>query len=143
MNMKKNNLYALVILLFVMSVSSAHAQAAFPEITVNLNYPQYQKLKLDGGYVYIEGSGLKGIILYRASENSYLAYERACPHHPNASCATVQVDGSSIFLVDHCCRSTFNFSDGQPTGGPAQRALIQYRTELNGTTLKISDEIIN
>ncbi len=121
----------------------SYSQAAFPTVTVNLSYPQYQRLKSDGGYVYIEGAGLRGIILYRAGDNSYTAYERACPHHPEASCAVVQVDGSTLFMVDRCCNSTFNFSDGQPTGGPAQRALIQYRIEIIGTTLKISDEIIN
>lgn len=98
---------------------------------------------MDGGYVYVDGGGLKGIILYRANENSYLAYERACPHHPSAGGSIVQVDLSTLFMVDHSCRSTFNFSDGQPTGGPAERALIQYRVDQEGSTLKISDEIIN
>lgn len=138
--MKKNKFYLFIFICWFASVA-AKAQAIFPEITVNLNYPQYQKLKLDGGYVYIEGVGLKGIILYRASENVYLAYERACPQHPATS--AVQVDGSSLFMIDRSCNSSFNFSDGQPTGGPAQRPLIQYRVELNGTTLKISDEIVN
>ncbi len=121
----------------------AHAQAAFPEVTINLNYPQYQRLKLDEGFVYVEGAGLRGIILYRAGENSFYAYERACPHHPEASCAVVQVDGSTLFMIDHCCNSTFSFSDGSPTKGPAQRPLIRYRVEVAGTTLKILDEIMN
>lgn len=140
--MKRNKLQLIALVVFVTAFGSASGQAMFPEVTVNLNYPQYQRLKMDGGFVYIEGAGLKGIILYRANENSYLAFERACPHHPAANCV-VQVDGSTLFMIDHCCRSTFNFSDGMPTGGPAERPLIQYRTELSGTVLKISDEIIN
>ncbi len=140
--MKKNKIVCVVVLIVAASLH-ANAQAAFSEITVNLNYPQYQSLKLDGGYKYIDGGGLRGIILYRANENSYLAYERACPYHPGANCAIVQVDGSTLFMTDRCCNSSYNFSDGQPSGGPATRALIQYRVELNGTTLKISDEIIN
>jgi len=129
-------------ILIVASLPS-FSQAAFPEVTINLSFPQYQRLRVEGGYVYIEGAGLRGIILYKSGENSYLAYERACPHHPEESCAVVQVDGSSLYMVDHCCKSTFNFSDGQPTGGPAQRPLLQYRIEITGNTLKISDEIIN
>lgn len=142
MIMKKNKFFVAAFLLGAVSLQTK-AQAAFSEITVNLNYPQYQSLKLDGGYKYIDGGGLRGIILYRASENSYLAYERACPYHAGAACALVQVDGSTLFMIDRCCNSSYNFSDGQPTGGPATRALIQYRVELNGTILKISDEIIN
>lgn len=142
MIMTKNKFQILATVVFVMAMANVYSQAAFPTVTVNLNYPQYQRLKLDGGYVYIDG-GLKGIILYRANENSYLAFERACPHHPDASCAIVQVDGSTLFMIDHCCKSSFNFSDGSPSGGPAERPLLQYRTELNGTTLKVSDEIIN
>jgi nitrite reductase/ring-hydroxylating ferredoxin subunit len=143
MIMKKNKIQLFIAFVLLSGSYQAYSQAVFPEVTVNLSYPQYQRLKLDGGYVYIEGAGLRGIILYREGENSFRAYERACPHHPEESCAVVQVDGSSLFMVDHCCKSTFNFSDGQPTGGPAQRALLQYRIEITGTVLKISDEIIN
>lgn len=141
--MKRNKLRLIFSSILVIGCSAAYSQASFSTITINLNYPQYQKLKLDGGYVYVDGGGLKGIILYRANENSYLAYERACPHHPGASGSIVQVDLSTLFMIDHSCRSTFNFSDGQPTGGPAERALIQYRVDQEGSTLKISDEIIN
>lgn len=139
--MKKNKLRLIGAFVFAMGCSAACAQASFSTISVNLNYPQFQKLKLDGGYVYLDGGGLKGIILYRASENSYLAYDRACPHNPNGE--LVQVDLSSLFMIDHACHSSFNFSDGQPTGGPAQRPLVQYRVDQEGTVLKISDEIVN
>ena len=143
MSTTKNNLRLAIASLLVMISSAAYAQSSFPTITINLNYPQYQRLKLDGGFVYVDGGGLKGIILYRASETSYLAYERACPHHPGAACAIVQVDGSTLFMIDRCCNSSFNFSDGQVTGGPAERPLIQYRVDQEGNVLKISDEIIN
>ncbi|MBS1950572.1 MAG: hypothetical protein OJF59_000761 [Cytophagales bacterium] len=128
-------------LALLVGATQAQAQAVFPEITVNLTYPQFQRLKTDGGFVYLDG-GLKGIILYRSGENSFNAYDRACAHDFTANCS-VQVDGSTLFMIDRCCNSSFSFPDGQPTGGPAQRPLIQYRVELSGNTLKISDEIIN
>jgi nitrite reductase/ring-hydroxylating ferredoxin subunit len=140
--MTKNNLRLAIASALVIISNAVYAQASFPTITVNLNYPQFQKLKLDGGFVYLDG-GLKGIILYRANENSYLAFERACPHHPEAGCAIVQVDPSSLFMIERCCNSSFNFSDGYPTSGPAERPLIQYRVDQNSNVLKISDEIIN
>ena len=141
--MTKNKTRWLVAWVITMAWYQTYSQGAFPAVIVNLNYPQYQRLKMDGGYVYIEDGGLRGIILYRASEGSYIAFERACPYHPEATCAQVQVDGSSLFMIERCCNSSFGFSDGQPTSGPAQRPLIQYRIDITGTTLKISDEIVN
>src|SRR5579872_2247404 len=138
MAITRNRFHWVTACVLMFATYESYSQAAFPTVTINLSYPQYQRLKLDGGYVYIEGAGLRGIILYRAGENAYIAYERACPHHPEESCAVVQVDLSSLYMVDHCCKSSFNFSDGQPTGGPAQRALLQYRIEISGNTLKIS-----
>jgi len=140
--MKRNKIQWIVGIILTIGSVQTYGQAIFPEITVNLTYPQFQRLKSDEGYAYISG-GMRGIILYRVNENSILAFDRACPHHPEASCAEVQVDMSSLFLIDRCCKSTFNFENGSPTGGPAQRPLLQYHTELSGMVLKISDEIIN
>src|SRR5689334_17317129 len=108
--MKKNNLRLILASLFVTGCSAVYSQAAFSTINVNLTYPQFQRLKLDGGFVYLEG-GLKGLILYRANENSYLAFDRACPNNPNGE--VVQVDPSTLFMIDNACHSSFNFSDGQ------------------------------
>lgn len=131
----------LLALLLVTSLG-AKAQVAFPEIIINLSYPQYQSLKLDGTYKYIEG-GMRGIILYRSNENTYVAFERACPHHPSDESATVDVDMSGLFMIDHECKSNFSFPDGYPTAGPARRGLWTYRVTLEGTKLIISDEITN
>jgi hypothetical protein len=116
---------------------AANAQTSFPPVTINLSYPQFQRLKLDGGYQYIEDVGMQGIILYRLDENTYIAFERKCTiddHDP------VSVDGSGLFMKG--CNSTFSFSDGYPTGGPATRQLLKYRTSLTGQTLVITDEIV-
>ena len=115
---------------------------SFPEITVNTTFPQYRAISVDGGVVTIEG-GVRGIIIYRENETTYLAFERYCPYQPNQACADVELDLSRIFLIDRCCGSTFNLSDGQPTRGPASWALRQYRVRLNGPVLTITDEIVN
>jgi nitrite reductase/ring-hydroxylating ferredoxin subunit len=116
--------------------------ANFMNITINLSFPQYRALNADGGFVEIEG-GLRGIIVYRESVTTFLAYERNCPYAPLEACANVDVDISRIFLVDRCCGSNFSLSDGYPTKGPASRPLRRYRIQLSGTTLTISDEIVN
>jgi len=114
----------------------------FVDIVINLNLPQYISLRSDGGYSLVDG-GVRGIIVYRENSTSYLAYERNCSFRPNEACATVNVHTSGLYMEDPCCSSSFNFSDGNPTGGPAWRPLVRYRTQLSGLTLTISSEVIN
>jgi hypothetical protein len=144
MIMKKNK----ILLLLLVVGAQAYGQAdepipivAFSQIIVNMNFPQYRALKNEGGFVEIEG-GVRGIIVYCESTNNYIAYERDCPYSPRDPCAQVGVDMSRLFMSDFCCGSTFNFSDGYPTKGPASRPMRKYRTSLSGSTITITDEII-
>jgi len=114
----------------------------FLDVVINLNLPEFIALRSDGGYAQVKG-GVRGIIIYRANSASYIAYERNCSFRPNEACATVNVHNSGLFIEDPCCGSNFNFSDGNPTGGPAWRPLVQYRSQLDGLTLTISSEVIN
>ena len=106
--------------------------------TINMSNYQYQALGVVGGFVYIKG-GVRGIIIYRQSASTYLAIERNCTFQPMDACADVMVDQSTLFLVDSCCNSTFDFN-GFPTGGPASLPLRQYKTILNGNYLTITNE---
>ena len=117
----------------------------FDELVVNLSFPDYTELNREGGYKDVSdlGGGVRGIILYRISSSAFVAYEKNCSYTPNEACATVEVHSSGLFMTDPCCTSSFNFSDGLPTGGPAWRQLRQYRTQFNGNVLTITDEIIN
>jgi hypothetical protein len=114
----------------------------FVDIVINLNLPEFIALRSDGGHAQVSG-GVRGIIVYRVNSTSFVAYERNCSFRPNEACATVNVHNSGLFMEDPCCSSSFNFSDGNPTGGPAWRPLVQYRTQLSGLTLTISSEVIN
>lgn len=114
----------------------------FPDITINLSFPEYTALNTDGGTLNIDG-GVRGIILYRKSSLLYVAYERNCSFHPNDACATVEVHSSKLFLIDTCCGSSFDLDEGSPTGGPAWRPLRKYITFLDGTNLTITSESLN
>ncbi|MFM7488268.1 MAG: hypothetical protein ACKO13_15255 [Cytophagales bacterium] len=127
--------FVLVILFF--EAQELAAQASFPPININLQYPQFQRLKLDGGYVYVNEGGMSGIILYRESETNYIAYERRCSVEDDAP---VIVDGSGLFMKG--CDSTFSFSDGYPTSGSVRNPLLKYRVSLDGIKLIITDEIV-
>jgi len=114
----------------------------FVDIVINLNLPEFISLRSDGGYKQIDG-GVRGIIVYRVNSSTFMAYERNCSFRPNEACATVNVHTSGLFMEDPCCGSSFNFSDGNPSGGPAWRPLVAYRTQLDGVTLTVSSEVIN
>jgi nitrite reductase/ring-hydroxylating ferredoxin subunit len=104
--------------------------APFPDIALNLNLPQYIGLKTTGATLTV-GGGVRGIIIYCRQPGDYAAYERNCSYHPNDACATVNVDASSLFLVDPCCSSTFDIATGMPNGGVAVRPLAQYTTRFD------------
>ena len=85
----------LFLAVMMFSAPDTQAQASFAPININLSYPQYQRLKLDGGYQYIDDGGMQGIILYRQDENTYIAYERLCSLDDEPP---VSVDGSGLFM---------------------------------------------
>lgn len=115
----------------------------FQDYYLNLSEPVNQPLTVDGGYIEIGSIGVRGVILYRLDAANYIAYERNCTFRPNDACATVNVHSSKLFMIDPCCNSSFSFTNGAPTGGTATRPLRVYATELVGTQLTITSEIIN
>lgn len=116
--------------------------AAFDDIFINLDLPQYNDLSFDRGFVTLP-QGVRGIILYRLNSSTYFAFERNCTFLPNEAGATVNVDQSQLFMRDTSCGSTFGFDEGIPTSGPAQFPLRRYRIIQSGRTLTITSEPIN
>ena len=106
------------------------------DVTINLSNQQYIDLQLDGGWAYLNNEGVRGIILYRQSETTYLAFERNCSFRAADACATVDVHSTGFYMEDVCCGSTFDFN-GIPSGGPAALPLRQYFTLLDGQFLTI------
>ncbi|MEQ8908240.1 MAG: hypothetical protein RIC95_03540 [Vicingaceae bacterium] len=104
----------------------------------NINDPDYLDLKNIGGWTYVSG-GSRGIILYRASNESILAYDRHCPYQPSNTCGLVSVDVTNITASDGCCGSKFSLIDGTVTQPPAVQPLKQYNTSFDGTTLRVSN----
>lgn len=118
---------------------------SFDNVVINLSFPEFIDLNKDGGFKDIsdQGAGVRGIIVYRNSATSFSAFEKNCSYTPNEACATVEVHSSGLFMIDPCCGSSFSFDDGLPSGGPAWRPLRQYRTQLNGSILTVTEEIVN
>ena len=143
---KRPSLVAVLLLMFACSTGPTDDPipiVPFADLTINLTFPEYQSLAVDGGRKEINSIGVRGVIIYRKNSTSYVAFERNCSYHPNEACATVNVHSSGLYMTDPCCNSSFSFPDGTPTGGVAWRALRKYRTELVASSLTITNEILN
>ena len=122
------------------------------------NTLQYQELNYVSGWIYVTSeveSTSRGIIVYRQSQNEFLAYDRLPPNEPNA-CTDSQGNTTRLvvdfpFVVDRCNNAYYNILNGQiivaepdmvpnfPTDGTAVYPLIQYRTQYDGNKLTISN----
>ena len=106
---------------------------------LNLNSAEALPLKSrDGTFVYIKG-GLKGIIVYRRSQDNFLAFERKSPYRLEDSCGIISGHNSYLYMIDSCHNCTFDWQ-GQPTGGPCKDIMKQYQVQyLNNFTLLITN----
>lgn len=106
------------------------------DISINVNNPSYIDLSVPGGWLYLSG-GSQGLIVYRASNEDFVALDRHCPYQPTELCRVV-VDESEIQARDTmCCHSSFLITDGSVLEGPAALNLQRYNTTFNGTILRI------
>ncbi len=106
------------------------------DIQVNLNLPEYNALQVVGGWAYIIG-GSEGLLVYRKSQDEFVALDRHCTFQTTEQCR-VTVDDSGVLARDTtCCHSAFLMLDGSVTEGPAVLPLKQYHTMFNGTVLRI------
>lgn len=117
-----------------------NANNPVPSVTVQLNIypndPLYFKVQVVGGWTYIEG-GIKGIVLYRKSEQEFVAVERSSTNDPNSNAARVVVMNDNFTLRDTVSDSRWRIFDGSVTKGPATWPLRLYGTSYDGNILKI------
>lgn len=142
--------YTLMYILILLSLAACDSEPTddaipwqpFDIIQLNLNLPEYIQLRSDRTYAYLNDGGVRGIIVYHESGTNYIAYERNCSFQPNSACATVEVHVSTLYMLCPCCSSSFDLATGFPTGGPAWRPLRQYETSLTGSTLTVTDQVV-
>ena len=119
---------------------------------------QFHDLTFVGEWAYITSeieSTSRGIIVYRLSDNEFLAYDRLPPNEPDACTDsygnTTRLVVDFPFVVDRCNNAYYNILNGQiivatpdkipnfPTDGTVVYPLIQYHTTYDGVKLTISN----
>ena len=97
---------------------------------------EFADLNAVAGWIYLTG-GAKGIVVYRLSQDEFMAYDRNCTYQPSESDAIIEVDQTGIAAVDNSCGSRFLLTDGSILEGPASDILKRYQTTFDGNLLRI------
>src|SRR5687768_5025686 len=106
------------------------------DISININNPSYADLAVPGGWLYLSG-GSMGIIVYRQTNEDFVAMDRHCPYQPADYCRVIVDDTEIVARDTACCHSSFLITDGSVMEGPAALGLQRYNTNFNGTVLRI------
>jgi len=100
------------------------------DIYINVSLPAYSNLNVIGGWAYVTG-GNDGILLYRQSFESILAYERRCTYNAFEACGFSSVDSTNVVVECACDGSRYSLFDGSVIEGPATAPLFRYNTTFN------------
>ena len=86
--------------------------------------------------MYVDG-GINGLVLYRLSNEQFLAFERTSTQLPDNPAAKAFVQKDNFTLRDTVSGSEWRIIDGIVTKNPATWPLRQYGTNYDGNLLKI------
>jgi len=114
-----------------------------PNVPVNyVTYPSDPlnfKIQAIGGWIYVDNVGINGIIIYRKSNEEFVAIERTSSYFPNDKNARVKVLTDNFTLRDTLSNSHWRIFDATVTQGPAEWALRTYGAVYNGNSLVVKN----
>lgn len=116
-------------------------------VAIDPNSTIYQQLNVVGGWMYLGYSeGIdppsRGVIVYRWTNDMFVAFERMPPYEPDLCCEQgvcthLIVENHYPFVYDSCTDTKFLIIDGSVAEGPSPWPLIQYQTTYDGNLLYI------
>ena len=146
LRMKRMKSWVWVALLFTLllpvgsSCKKEHEQPQIPYVYVNFsinpNSTEHQGLNVVNGWETVTG-GYRGIVLFRKSQDEFMAYERTCPNDPGEDGARISVEASGITAQCPVCGSKYILLDGSTYEGPSHYPLKQYQTNYDGSLLYV------
>lgn len=108
------------------------------DITIYPGDPLNFKIQAIGGWLYING-GINGIIVYRKSQQEFIALERTSSYLPDNPAAKAKVMTDNFTCRDTISDSRWQIFDGGVTQGPTQWGLRVYGTTYDGNALRIKN----
>jgi len=89
---------------------------------------------------YSAGYGYNGIIVYRATDEQFYAYDRTCPYDYAVNNKSIKVNVDFIQAVCPSCSTSYSLhTGGVPISGPGNYPLKNYRTYFNGRYLTVEN----
>lgn len=137
-NVSNSNLrfFLIPILFLFLFVQCDEDEIPFPEVSVYTILSLNTQLGnvLVGNHAEVDGHGLGGLIIFRADQNEFLAFDRACTYEASSKC---QLEDDGSFFKCPCCGSSFWMAGnadiaGSVYEGPARYALKQYKCYFDG-----------
>ena len=137
----KKLIFLLFLPLILFSCNGRYEHETIPNVdlrfTIYPNSVTYAELNHYGGYQYFTG-GVAGVIVYRLNEDTFFAYDRACPYDWDQSVDSwLWVDDSGLLIVDYHCGAKFSILDGIPVEGPTSLSLKHYKCRYDGASLLV------
>jgi nitrite reductase/ring-hydroxylating ferredoxin subunit len=103
-------------------------------VNIDTNLPSYSALSFAGNGIKItqSGVGVRGIFVFNTG-SGYTAWDAACPNQALGNCSNMTLNGTNAQCP--CDSKLYSLYTGQSAG--MQYPLKQYRTELNGTLIRV------
>ena len=108
-------------------------------VTIYPNDATNFSIQAIGGWKYITGAGVQGLIVYRKTQTDFLAIERASPENPNVAASALKVQSDNFTLKDTVKNARWQIVDGAPMSGTSQWQLRLYGTTYDGNVLRITN----
>lgn len=118
---------------------------------IDLSDPEFFNLSVPTGYalissstnnlgIYASGFDNNGIIIYNATDDEFLAFDRTCPYDYAILNKSIAVNVDGVYAVCPSCESSWALpSFGAPSSGPSKYPLKEYRVTLNGQFLHVTN----
>ncbi|MBG0781029.1 MAG: hypothetical protein H0S84_02040 [Bacteroidales bacterium] len=144
-----NGFFSFVIILIITASSCSKEEInpndprAYINFTIDPNSTVYHELNTVGGWMYLTADPpSRGVIVYRMSQNEFLAYDRIPPNEPDRCCTgnecTRLIVGEYYPMAyDECNDISYLLLNGSIVEGDGKWPLIQYQTTYNGQLLRI------
>lgn len=134
--------YFLVLMVVLLGSSCAKEENYLPNVPVNFSAPiidpRLNRLSSAGGAVTINGYGIAGLIIYRAADNSYVAFDRCSTVNPEKKNAVV-LDDPTLTATDPVSGAKYLLNDGSPAKAPAKTSLKRYNVIVTSSTLQVTN----
>lgn len=106
-------------------------------VTIYPNDPTNFDIQAIGGWKYYSGAGVQGLIVYRKTQNDFVAIERASPENPNVAASALKVQSDNFTLKDTIKNAQWQIVDGAPMNNTSKWQLRLYGTTYDGNALRI------